>query len=62
MKTKSKVLLGISGALLLVAGSVAGTLAFLTASDSVTNVFTIGKVALTLDEAVVDSDGKAVDA
>ncbi|MBR6616666.1 MAG: SipW-dependent-type signal peptide-containing protein [Oscillospiraceae bacterium] len=62
MKTKSKVLLGISGALLLVAGSVAGTLAFLTASESVTNVFTIGKVALTLDEAVVDSDGKAIDA
>lgn len=61
MKTRSKVLLGVSGALLLVAGSVAGTLAFLTASDSVTNVFTIGKVAITLDEAVVDSNGEAVE-
>ncbi len=61
MKTRSKLLLGVSGALLLVAGSVAGTLAFLTASDSVTNVFTIGKVAITLDEAVVDSNGEAVE-
>ncbi len=62
MKTRSKVLLGVSGALLLVAGSVAGTLAYLTSTKSVVNVFTIGKVGITLDEAVVDNDGKAVDA
>ena len=48
-------------ALVMVAGiSVAGTLAFLTSSDSVQNTFTVGKVAITLDEAPVGADGKEV--
>lgn len=48
-------------ALVMVAGiSVAGTLAYLTSSDSVQNTFTVGKVAITLDEAPVGTDGKEV--
>ena len=57
MKTGSKILLGVSGAVLLVAGSVAGTLAFLTADDTVTNTFTIGKVDISLTETAVKPDG-----
>ena len=46
-------------ALVMVAGiSVAGTLAYLTSSDSVQNTFTVGKVAITLDEAPVDANGQ----
>lgn len=46
-------------ALVMVAGiSVAGTLAYLTSSDSVKNTFTVGKVAITLDEAPVDANGQ----
>lgn len=40
--------------------SVLGTLAYLTASDSVTNTFTVGKVAITLDEARVNEAGQPV--
>lgn len=40
--------------------SVLGTLAYLTATDSVTNTFTVGKVAITLDEAKVDANGAAL--
>lgn len=47
-------------AVLLVAASVMGTLAYLTSKDSVTNTFTVGKVAITLDEAEVDMNGVAV--
>ena len=57
MKTGSKILLGVSGAVLLVAGSVAGTLAFLTDDDTVTNTFTIGKVDISLTETAVKPDG-----
>lgn len=46
-------------AVLLVAASVMGTLAFLTSTDSVKNTFTVGKVAITLDEAKVDVNGVA---
>ena len=49
-------------ALVMVAGiSVAGTLAYLTSSDSVQNTFTVGKVDITLDEAPVGTDGKEVE-
>ena len=61
MKTKKKILtvLAIVGcAILLVAGSIAGTVAYLTATDSVTNTFTVGNVSITLDEAPVDANGK----
>lgn len=47
-------------AMLLVVGSVLGTLAYLTSTDSVKNTFTVGKVAITLDEAKVDANGKAL--
>lgn len=45
---------------LVVVISVTGTFAYLTSSDSVTNTFTVGKVAITLDEAKVDANGKAI--
>ena len=60
MKTKSKALLMTLCAVLLVAASVLGTMAYLTSQDSVTNTFSIGKIAITLDEAKVDDNGKAV--
>ena len=60
MKTKSKALLLTLCAVLLVAASVMGTMAYLTSNDTVTNTFTVGKVAIKLDEAKVDDDGKAV--
>lgn len=47
-------------AVLLVAASVMGTLAYLTSTDSVKNTFTVGKVAITLDEADVDVYGKPI--
>lgn len=50
MKTKSKALLLALCAVLLVAASVLGTLAYLTSQDQVTNTFTVGKVEINLDE------------
>lgn len=54
MKTKSKALLLALCAVLLVAASVLGTLAYLTSQDQVVNTFTVGKVEITLDEQDVD--------
>lgn len=51
MKTKSKALLLTLCAVLLVAASVLGTMAYLTSTDTVTNTFTVGKVEIKLDEA-----------
>lgn len=48
-------------AVLLVAASVMGTLAYLTSTASVTNTFTVGKVAITLDEAAVDVYGAPIE-
>lgn len=45
---------------LVIAMSVAGTVAYLTSQDSVTNTFTVGEVKITLDEAKVDTNGAAV--
>lgn len=61
MKTRNKALLLTFGAVLLVAASVLGTLAYLTATDKVVNTFTVGSVKITLDEAKVDADGKVVE-
>lgn len=61
MKTGKKALLLALCAVLLVAATVMGTMAYLTASDTVTNTFTVGKVAIKLDEAKVNADGKPVD-
>ena len=60
MKTKTKALTLALCAMLLVAASVLTTLAFLTSHDEVKNTFTVGKVAITLDEARVDDYGKVV--
>ena len=61
MKTRSKALLLTLCAVLLVAASVLGTMAYLTSTDKVENTFTVGKVNITLDEAKVDTNGKAVE-
>lgn len=60
MKTKSKALLLTLCAVLLVAASVMGTMAYLTSTDKVENTFTVGKVAIKLDEAKVNTDGTPV--
>ena len=60
MKTKSKILLLTLCAVALVAASVLGTLAYLTSQDTVTNTFTVGKVAIKLDEAKANPDGSLV--
>lgn len=57
---KSKAILMALCAVLLVAASVMGTLAYLTSTDSVTNTFTVGNVKITLDEAKVSTDGTPV--
>lgn len=60
-KTKTKALLMSLCAVLLVAASVLGTMAYLTDSKDVKNTFTVGNVAITLDEAKVDGNGNAID-
>ena len=61
MKTKSKALLLTLCAVLLVAASVLGTMAYLTSTAKVENTFTIGKVEIKLDEAKVNADGIPVE-
>ena len=57
MKSKHKALLLTLCAVLLVAATAFGTLAYLTDTDAVKNTFTVGKVGLSLDEAEVNPDG-----
>lgn len=57
---KSKVLITILCAVLLVTVSVLGTLAYLTSQDEVVNTFTVGKVKISLDEAAVNVDGTEI--
>lgn len=57
MKKTTKVLLLLLCAVMLVAGSVMGTLAFLTDKDDVTNTFTVGNVQIDLYESIVDEMG-----
>ena len=47
-------------AVLLVAASVMGTLAYLTSHDKVVNTFTVGTVNIKLDEAKANTDGSLV--
>ena len=61
MKTKSKALLLTLCAVLPIAASVLGTMAYLTSTDTVTNTFTVGKVEIKLDEAKVNADGIPVE-
>lgn len=60
MKKKTKALMLVLCAVLLVTASVLGTMAYLTSTDKVVNTFTVGKVAITLDEAQVNADGTPV--
>ena len=55
-----KILVSIAALALVAAISIGGTLAYLTSKDTVTNTFTVGNVSITLDEAKVNEDGKAV--
>ena len=57
MKKAKQILALVLCAVLLVGASVAGTVAYLTSQDTVTNTFTVGKVDITLDEADVNADG-----
>ena len=57
MKKAKKIVALLLCAVLLVGASIAGTLAYLTfRTDEVKNTFTIGKVEIKLDEAVVDKE------
>ena len=60
MKTKSKALILALCAVLLVTASVLGTMAYLTSTDEVKNTFTVGSVAIKLDEAEANPDGSLV--
>ena len=57
---KNKILLLCLGAIVLVATSVLGTLAYLTSQDTVVNTFTVGQVDIKLDEAKVDENGEEI--
>ena len=60
MKTRNKALFLTLCAVALVVATVFGTMAYLTSTDKVENTFTVGNVAITLDEAKVNTDGTAV--
>lgn len=55
-----KTLTVIIALVLVVVMSVAGTVAYLTSSDTVTNTFTVGNVQIKLDEAKANPDGTLV--
>lgn len=55
---KSKALILALCAIVVMVGSVLGTLAFLTDRDTVVNTFTVGNVDITVDEADVDLNGE----
>lgn len=56
-----KMIMAVVAIVLIVVISVSATFAYLTAEDSVENTFTVGKVAITLDEADVNTDGSPVE-
>lgn len=60
MKKAKKALLLALCAVLLVAGSVVGTLAYLTATDNITNTFTVGNVAIELKERKMNTETGAL--
>lgn len=61
MKTVRKTLILAACAIMLVCATVAGTLAYLTSKVAVENTFTVGNVAITLDERNVNPDGTPVE-
>ena len=60
-KKLRRILLTVCSAALLVCVTVGATVAYLTSTDTVTNTFTVGKVAITLDEAKVNNAGEPID-
>ena len=60
-KNLKKLLLAVCCAALLVCVSIGATVAYLTSAEKVVNTFTVGKVAITLDEAKVDTNGTPVE-
>ena len=60
MKKATKILLACLCVMVIMTGSVLGTLAFLTDREAVTNTFTVGKVNITVDETKVEPDGVPV--
>lgn len=61
MKTAKKAMLMTLCAIILVVATVFGTMAYLTSTDEVVNTFTVGNVAIKLDEAKVNPDGSRVE-
>lgn len=57
MRVKSKALLLLLCAVLLIGTFGLGTMAYFTSQDKVVNTFSIGRVGITLDEALVTEDG-----
>ena len=60
MKTAKKAMLMTLCAIILVVATVFGTMAYLTSTDKVVNTFTVGNVAIKLDEAKANTDGSLV--
>ena len=63
MTAKQKMILAlcaIVGVVVIVVTTVLGTVAYLTSSAAVSNVFTIGNVGITMTESKVDADGKKI--
>ena len=58
MKTARKVLILALCAVLLVSATIMGTMAYLTSQAEVVNTFTVGSVAITLDETDVDGNAE----
>ena len=56
-----KKLMTVLALVLVIAMSVAGTYAYLTSRDTVTNTFTVGNVAIKLDEAAANADGSLIE-
>lgn len=55
-----KILVSLAALALVAAISIGGTLAYLTSKDEVVNTFTVGNVAIKLDEAKANADGSLV--
>lgn len=59
MKTRTKALMALACAVILVMATVCATVAYLQSTSAVTNTFTAGQVTITIDEAKVDEYGVA---
>lgn len=55
-----KILVSLAALALVAAISIGGTLAYLTAQSTVKNTFTVGKIGMTMDEALVNENGEPV--